>query len=464
MNQLLPEPFHSDDNQSCLTGDTLAGVLDLPKAYGLDDEKCSVFEKPTMSSASKPKFCVGSLRRQNIRKSVKDKIVAKLFFRAVRIFYPSKSSTSLHNACEKGSKFRVRMLLFNGADIQAKDTFKRSPLHKAVAGYHAEITRILLESGANVDAKDFRGYTPLHQAAASVYKPCSIDIMRNLLEFKVNPSLTDNFGKTPLHVAASTPHHVVPGLMKMLTNAGANTECEDKFLDKPLHYATQANSLQNIAALLAAGADINSKNLKHQTALHIAVEKQHDSAVESLIRARADVNNVDVCWTSPLDMATRLGNVNLVKTLIAAGANMEPEITLLHQPLHTAVMYDKPEVVQVLLELGSDPNPRGRFGETPLTLACQDGRLACAMELLKFGADPNLEQGSPRGVLTGNALVCARFWNRCPELTRVLEDLQGEERIEGLKEGKPREPHTYIPAETWMGKFIVQVYEKNGII
>ena len=464
MNRLLSDPLLLDDNQSSLTGDTLAGVLDAPKVDDLDDEKYFGFEKLTVSSSSKSKFCLGSLRRRNGRKSIKNRTVARLFYRTINIFYPSKSPTALHEACEKGSKFHVRRLLFNGADIHAKDEFQNSPLHKAVTCYQAEITRILLEWGANVDAHNDCGSTPLHQAATSVYKPCGIDIMRNLLEFKANPNLTNDFGKTPLHVAALMSHDASPELVKMLLNSGADTECEDKILDKPLHYATRANALKIIDALLSAGADINSKNLKHQTALHIAVEKQQHSALNSLIQAGADVNAIDVCWTSPLDKAAGLGNVRCVKTLASAGANMEPEVTLLHQPLHTAVMFNKPDVVKVLLELGTDPNPRGRFGQTPLTLACQDGSLDCAKALLEFGADPKLEQGSPRGIVSGNALACARLWNRCPELTRILEDLEGVERNEGEGKGEPREPRVGIPTGTWIGKFVVQVYERNGSI
>lgn len=464
MNRVLPDPLLLDDNQSSLTGDTLAGVLHEPKADDLDDEKYSGFEKVTVSSAPKPKFCIGSLRQQNRRKSMKDRTVTRLFFRTINIFYPSKGPTALHKACEKGSKFHVRRLLFNGADIHAKDVSKKSPLHKAVAYSQPEITSILLESGANVDAHDDCGSTPLHQAAASVYKPCGIDIMRNLLEFKANPNLTDDFGKTPLHVAASVSHYASPMFMTMLLNSGADTECEDKILDKPLHYATRANALKNINTLLAAGANINSKNLQHQTALHIAVENQHNSAVNSLIQAGADVNAIDVRWTSALDQAAGLGNVSCVKTLTSAGANMEPEVTLLHQPLHTAVMFNKPDVVKVLLELGTDPNPRGRFGQTPLTLACQDGWLDCAKLLLEFGADPKLEQGSPRGIVSGNALACARLWNRCPELTRMLEDLEGVERNEDLRKGEPKEPRVGIPTGIWIGKFVVQVYERNGSI
>ena len=464
MNRALPNPLLLDDNRSSLTGDTLAGVLDTHKVDDLDDEKYSGFEKITVSSASKPKFGLGSLRQRNGRKSIKGRTLTRLFFRTINIFYPSKNPTALHEACEKGSKFHVRRLLFNDADIHAKDVFQKSPLHRAVACYRAEITRILLESGANVDAQDDYGSTPLHQAATSVYKPCSIDIMRNLLEFKANPSLTDNFGKTPLHVAALTSQHSSPELVTMLLNVGADIECEDKILDKPLHYAIRTNSLKNMDALLAAGADINSKNLKHQTALHIAVEKHHNRAVKSLIQAGADVNAIDICWTTPLDKAAGFGNVSCVKTLTSAGANMEPEVTLLHQPLHTAVMFNKPDVVKVLLGLGADPNPRGRFGQTPLTLACQDGSLDCAKALLEFGADPKLEQGSPRGIVSGNALACARLWNRCPELTRMLEDLEGVERNEGAEKGEPKEHRVGIPTGTWIGKFVVQVYERKGSV
>jgi ankyrin repeat protein len=195
----------------------------------------------------------------------------------------------------------------------------------------------------------------------------------------------------------------------------------------------------------------------------MAVDAQHEPLVKSLMDAGADINAIDVRWNTPLHIAAQLGHVGLVKTLAAGDAKMEPEVTLLHTPLHTAVLWNKPNCVKALLEAGSDPNPRGCFGQTPLTLACQDGWLDSAKALLEFGADRTLKQGSPRGYVVGNARACARRWNRCAELTKLLDELDGK-RNEGLEERTPADPWKLLTTEAWIGKYIVQVYERKGTI
>ena len=53
---------------------------------------------------------------------------------------------------------------FPCADVNAKDTFGKTPLHNAILGKHVTIVELLLKSGADVKCLDERGDTPLHNA------------------------------------------------------------------------------------------------------------------------------------------------------------------------------------------------------------------------------------------------------------------------------------------------------------
>jgi ankyrin repeat protein len=56
-------------------------------------------------------------------------------------------------------------LLDHGADIDAKDNYGRTSLHRACANGHVSIVTELLSRGANTEAKDNGdGNTPLHVA------------------------------------------------------------------------------------------------------------------------------------------------------------------------------------------------------------------------------------------------------------------------------------------------------------
>jgi hypothetical protein len=60
---------------------------------------------------------------------------------------------------------RVRELLGQGADVDARDVDGRTPLFSAVFGNSVGLIGLLLESGADVNARDDHGWTVLHYAA-----------------------------------------------------------------------------------------------------------------------------------------------------------------------------------------------------------------------------------------------------------------------------------------------------------
>ncbi|MEM2677506.1 MAG: ankyrin repeat domain-containing protein, partial [Thermofilaceae archaeon] len=73
--------------------------------------------------------------------------------------------SELHKAAEEGDLQRVKKLVENGANVNAKDEYGSTPLYLAVLNGHLELARFLVEKGANVNAKDIVGWTPLHIAA-----------------------------------------------------------------------------------------------------------------------------------------------------------------------------------------------------------------------------------------------------------------------------------------------------------
>ena len=60
--------------------------------------------------------------------------------------------------------YRHHYRSFPCADVNAKDTFGKTPLHNAILGKHVTIVDLLLKSGADVKCLDERGDTPLHNA------------------------------------------------------------------------------------------------------------------------------------------------------------------------------------------------------------------------------------------------------------------------------------------------------------
>ena len=71
--------------------------------------------------------------------------------------------TPLYAASLNGREEAVRILLENGADIEA-ESFFGTPLFSACFNSHNEVAKLLLEHGANVNYQDREGKTTLQVA------------------------------------------------------------------------------------------------------------------------------------------------------------------------------------------------------------------------------------------------------------------------------------------------------------
>jgi len=69
----------------------------------------------------------------------------------------------------------------------------------------ADIVPILLQYGADVNAQDKRRSTPLHRASGRHLG--SVEIVRVLLQYGADVGANDDDGMTPLDVALSEEHH-----------------------------------------------------------------------------------------------------------------------------------------------------------------------------------------------------------------------------------------------------------------
>jgi len=146
--------------------------------------------------------------------------------------------------------------------------------------------------------------------------------------------------------------------------------------------AVQKNNLKAVEQLIREGVDINELGLavRQKTPLHCV----RDNAVAKvLIAAGADVNARDLDGNTPLHCT---GNFEVIKTLIAAGADTNAKNESGWTPLQHFVFYDDVERFQALIAAGADVNARDKDGMTPLIYA-QSMKTFDA--LIEAGADVN---------------------------------------------------------------------------
>ncbi len=120
--------------------------------------------------------------------------------------------TALHFACFFGQPEAARLLIKNGAAVNAvaANPTKVMPLHSAASARNLEAARLLLEHGAPVNARQQAGWVPIHAAAQNGDRPM-VDL---LLKHHADPKLANDDGKTPTLVAREKGHEEIAALLE----------------------------------------------------------------------------------------------------------------------------------------------------------------------------------------------------------------------------------------------------------
>nr|5AQ8_A Chain A, OFF7_DB12V4 [synthetic construct] len=154
----------------------------------------------------------------------------------------------LLEAARAGQDDEVRILMANGADVNAADNTGTTPLHLAAYSGHLEIVEVLLKHGADVDASDVFGYTPLHLAAYWGH----LEIVEVLLKNGADVNAMDSDGMTPLHLAAKWGYLEI---VEVLLKHGADVNAQDKFGKTPFDLAID-NGNEDAAGVLLTAAKV----------------------------------------------------------------------------------------------------------------------------------------------------------------------------------------------------------------
>merc|ERR1719171_2609995 len=112
--------------------------------------------------------------------------------------------------------------------------------------------KMLLSAGANVNAVDEQKMTPLHRAAATG----NIDSGKCLIDAKANVTADDNCRWTPLHYACEEGHEAVA---KLLIENGAVVDTPNPSCLTPLGVAVTENNVAIAALLVNKKADPNTR-------------------------------------------------------------------------------------------------------------------------------------------------------------------------------------------------------------
>jgi len=164
-------------------------------------------------------------------------------------------------------------------DVNADGGYYVRPLVAALAGEHFQTADLLRHNGADLDVRGHYEKSPLHGAAYAG----NFEVVRILIKY--NPAYIharDEYGWTPLHWASEGPNPKDGSVVRLLLEHGADINAQNQFGWTPLLWASYYGALEVVRLLLECSADVEAKKNGGRTALEIAADYGHDEVVELL--------------------------------------------------------------------------------------------------------------------------------------------------------------------------------------
>jgi ankyrin repeat protein len=344
----------------------------------------------------------------------------------------------------------AQLVLKAGADANAANDFRMTPLSQACTNASAEFVQLLLKSGANPNLAVATGETPLMTCA----KTGNADAVRALIESDATVNATEpSQNQTAIMWAAAERH---PNVVSALIAAHADLKAHTKQGFTPIHFAARVGDLESIKLLLAAGVDANLLTAPNGfTPLLIATMRAQVDVATYLLDHGADPN-IEAAGMTPLHWASttwegfasnpvygfedpmsgipdRQAKLRLVKALLAHGANVNARMTARQPSFATgyvdgvgatafllAASVDDVEMMHLLLDAGADPKIPTATKATSImaatglnhgigeSLVTEEQARDAVKLLLELGVDPKGETTFGENALFGPAY---RGWN-----------------------------------------------------
>lgn len=316
----------------------------------------------------------------------------------------------------------LRLLLANGADINAYGEFGETPLQRIISYAKFDTIITLLDLGANVLVNNEFGDTVLMEAVFNE-DPKITQLLLQRGAVQIINSGNERYGDTALIKAAGKGNIKI---VKMLVEHGAKVNLKNNMEETPLMSAVEYPEI--LQFLISKGADINAVSLNGDTAYTLAVQKAElyenipgyqksadilknskknninarnkdgktpliaaftkPDKLKQLIKQGADVNFPDLNGRTPLMTAVYPVQHESIKILLEAGAN--PNLHSKDGKTALMIHIDKPETIELLIKYKADVNAQDKFDRTPLWYVTVFNKLDVFKVLIKHKANPNI--------------------------------------------------------------------------
>lgn len=297
-----------------------------------------------------------------------------------------KYTASLISAVSRGFKDVAMLLLTKGANPNARLrhpwlVYEQNVLGVAVDKKNLDMLKVLLDNGANVDAKCSRHGNALQTAI----RQQEIEMVELLLN-----SGASGYTPTGYYDHAFDAAFKYPDDGKLLLGKGADTITEKYGIGgNVLANAVFGGCAEIVKALLDNGPHVHAQGPRYDDALFIAASRGDLRIVGLLLDRDADIDACSSELHSPLTIAACCGRTEVVQLLLDRGANIDARRRDEISPLSYAARGGHLEVVKLLLDRGAKVDAYGSNESSPLGEAVLGGHREVVKILLDGGANVN---------------------------------------------------------------------------
>lgn len=231
--------------------------------------------------------------------------------------------TPLMEAARGGNSDVIHYLLQRGADARVWTVDHKNILYFATIRCDSQTLADLIAAGAEVNPPNGSGYVPLNKAAETG----RMDIIKFLVNgYHAQVNLRDAAGYTALMLASAQGHLDIVKLLIEEYGAEINLKSDSGWT--ALLMAAWSNAPEVTKYLLERGADTAARDPDNRTALHLAVDRRDYPAVAALLAAGVDVNargwaGETAIYYVVADVKPHLhGGMEILKLLVESGADL----------------------------------------------------------------------------------------------------------------------------------------------
>lgn len=326
----------------------------------------------------------------------------------------------LLKCASEGDLKSLKKTLYEGANVHASKSDKRTALHRALSHGYLDIVKYLLEEhNADINAKDRYGETPFYIAtknykrrkytkedfqyflknSADVYSEIEgrrsiplhnvienndVELLGLLLKQK-KPNLSE---KVEVETFEKALQATDKRILESIFEAGFSINAKGIRGRTVLHYLARENNIEGIQYFLAKGANSMIRDDAHDTPVHLSIKKGSLEAVKLFIQNLKSKPKTKIDLEEFLKCALTDNKIEIAKYLIEEGALFEEEV---EKHLHTAIEKDSCQMFTYLAEFLKKKSKEEFFLENYLHLATSNGSLDIVKYLLKHGVDVDLQ-------------------------------------------------------------------------